>query len=220
MSTDEKPTIELAAPPDWAVKLTEKVVGVSNEVRASREESSGRFDRLEGTVTGLVGDARGLHERLTGIEGRVARIESPSTPPLAPLTSERVGALVDARASQMSLEQEAKIGKLLAAKDEEIAKLKKESATKDDLADALDKAAKVQTEAIVAGVQATIATIAKTPTAKRLTSAILPVLLLAIAAIGLKLQATVSRLQQPTQQSTVVQMSAPNAPITDAGADR
>lgn len=214
----EKPTVKMETPPDWAISLTAKVVDIAKDVKESRDESSDRFDRLEGTVTVLVGDHRGLHARVTDIEARIARVESPTNPPL---TSQRVGAIAEASASKMNLEQDAKIGLLLAAKDEEIAKLRAESATKDDIAKALEDASKVQTEAIVAGVKTTIDTIAKTPTAKRLTSAIVPVLLLAMAVIGYRLEAELSKLRAaPQQQSTVVQLAAPVTVYADAGADR
>ena len=121
--------------------------------------------------------------------------------------------------SSMDLDHEAKLGLVMGQLAEERAKrekLENESATKADIAKALDDAATVQTAAIVAGVK----TIAETPTVKKLTGAILPVLLVAIAIIGLKLQASLSRLQaQPQTQMTTVQL-APAAASPDAGAPK
>lgn len=205
MSNDEKTTTHLEAVPAWAVELSRNVVNIR-----------GNVEILTGDMTSMKIDIRALQQ---------FKLDMEAAP--KPVTSERVGAMVDVRASQMSLEQDAKVGLLLAAKDEEIAKLRKESATKEDIAKALEEAAKVQTEAIVAGVTTTFDNIVKTPTAQKLKGAIVPVLMIAISIIGLKLTMLLTKLEQtqqaPQQQSTVVQLApapALSAHITDAGADQ
>ncbi len=217
MSTDDMPrqptTTQLEAVPPWAVKLTEKVVVGLSTIEARLDSQDTKLDKA--ITEGIEANVRldRVETRLGKAEGRLDIFE------------ERVGRTsVGVRGlSQVDMEHEAKLANALTDLAEEKAKreaLEKNSATKSDLATALDDAAKVQTEAIVAGVKATIDTIAKTPTAKRLTSAIVPVLMVAIAIIGIKLQASLSRLQAaPQQQSTVVQI-APLPIPADAGVDR
>ncbi len=196
MSNDEKQTTttQLEAVPAWAVELSRNVVNIR-----------GNVEILTGDMTSMKIDIRALQQ---------FRIDVESAP--RPVTSERAAAIVAASASKVSLEQDAKVGLLLAAKDEEIATLKANSATKEDIAKALDEVTEAQTKAILGAVDA----FAAKPLVKKLTGAIVPVLMLAIAVIGLKLQASLARLQTaPQQQSTVVQIASSPPPV-DAGVDR
>lgn len=119
--------------------------------------------------------------------------------------------------SSVDLDHEAKLGLAMAALTEEKAKreaLEKNAATKEDVQKMLTKAAEEQTAAIVVGVQ----TVMKTPTAQKLKNAIVPVLLTAMAIIGLKLMAVLHKLQEaPPAPPTVVQL-APVTVYADAGA--
>jgi hypothetical protein len=195
MSSEEKPTVELAKAPDWAIKLTEKVVGVGNAV-----------GRLADEVSQMGLDVKDLRAADRRHEDDIRRL------------SERTKD-TNASASSSSLEHEAKLGRVLAELAEEKAKtasLEKNGATKNDVKTMLDEASKEQTGAIVTAVE----TLVKTPTAQKLKSAIVPVILVAISIIGIKLTMLLTKLQEspPTTQTTTVQVQ--NAPIADAGADR
>jgi len=185
-----KPTVELETPPAWAVSIAKNVAAI----RGNTEALAHQFDLLRTEVSSL------QQWRLD--EGRNPRHA---------LTSIRVREVIDERASQMNLEQDARIAALLVQKDEKISKLEAESATKAEMKDMLAKAADAQTEAIVAGVK----TVLSTPTAQRLKGALVPVLMIAISLIGLKLTAAVTKLEE----RPVVQL----APVTvhaDAGEDK
>ena len=94
---------------------------------------------------------------------------------------------------------------------------KADAATKADVERMLADAAKEQTAAIVVGVE----TLMKTPTAQRLKSALVPVLMVAITIIGIKLTMVLNKLQEApaTTQTNVVQL-APVTVYADAGSDR
>jgi folylpolyglutamate synthase/dihydropteroate synthase len=121
--------------------------------------------------------------------------------------------------SSAGLEHEAKLGLALAALAEEKAKrerLEKNAATKEDVEKMLADASKEQTAAIVVSVE----TLMKTPTAQKLKSALLPVLMVAIAIIGIKLTMILNNLQEaPPPLPTVVQLS-PVTVYADAGKDQ
>lgn len=207
MSDDmpEQPkTVRIETPPDWAVAMSERMVA--------------EFGKTNANIAIVSNDLGVVKERLGIVEDWKRKQELvPSIPPPSPLTSQRVGAIVDERASQMNLEQDARFAVMLVAKDEEIAKLRAESATKADIAKALDDAARTQTAAIVEGVKATVDTIAKTDTWQKLKGALVPVLMVAIALIGIKLQAAVAKLETtPAPAPSVVYVAAPH----DAGADQ
>lgn len=196
----EKPTTKMEAVPEWAIALT-------NKVQEGFRQTNTNIDLLTGDLQTVKAEVRILTAWKIAVES------NPTTPP--PITSERVKAVIESHPSQMDLETAAKLGQALAELSEERAKrekLEKESATKEDVKKLLDDAAKVQTAAIVSEVM-------KTPTAQKLKSAVVPVLLLVLTLVGLKLQAAVSRLQgPPTTQSNVVQVS-PVTVYADAGAE-
>lgn len=200
-----KPTVNLPAMTDRAI--LEEVARVGRETAAT-------VNTMRRDVDTLLVDGRAINLRMAGVEGRIAKLESPTHPP-PPLTSVRVREVVDERASQMNMEQDARIAALLVQKDEKIAKLEAESATKAEMKTMLEEAAKVQTEAIVAGVN----TVMKTPTAQKLKGAIVPVLMIAISLIGLKLQASLTKLEERPAPPTVVQL-APVTVYADSGADQ
>ena len=196
---DQPQTTKIEAPPQWAQELSKNVTFIRVNVETLHSEFST-----------LRVDVRSLQQwRLDEERRRDASVAPP------PLTSVRVGEIVDVRASQMNMEQDARIAALLVEKDAKIAKLEAESATKEDVAKLLEDAAKVQTEAIVEGVN----TIMKTPTAQKLKGAIVPVLMAAIALIGIKLQASLTKLEERPVTPTVVQL-APVTVYADAGADK
>lgn len=198
MSNDkhtEKPTVKMEPPPDWAIALSTKVVDGFSEVRADLETV-----KAEGQRTNL---------RLTRQEVRMDDVE----------TRLANNSMRAKQSTGVDMDHEAKLGLALASLAEEKAKreaLEATAATKEDITKALEKATDAQTKAIIGAVDA----FAARPLVKRVTSVAVPVLMLAIAVIGLKLQASLSRLQAPPQQqSTVVQMTTGPVPA-DAGADQ
>ncbi len=88
---EQKKTVELEAVPPWAIELT----------RATKDG----FLRLDAHVATLMGESSSLHARVGLIEGRLAKVETPSVVPPAPITSVRV----ESHPSQMDLEQQAKL---------------------------------------------------------------------------------------------------------------
>lgn len=213
-----KPTVKFAEVPPWAIELTQSVKGGFARQDERFDSVDVRLDGLEGAdktlankVQDMSVDIRQLRDADVRHEEQFRRLSMPQP---APLTSERVREVVDVRASAMNLEQDARIALLLASKDEEIAKLRAESATKEDIAKALDAAAKAQTVAIVEGVKE----LAKTPTAQKLKNALVPVLMIAIAIIGIKLTAMLAKLEAAPPQP--VQQLAPTVIYVDAGADK
>jgi hypothetical protein len=88
---EEKPTVELEQVPKWAVELTSSVKAMA------------------GSVSMLVEDGKGNNLRFAGIEGRLARLESPTNPPPPPFTSEMVRGIVDDHPSKTDMEHEARI---------------------------------------------------------------------------------------------------------------
>jgi hypothetical protein len=61
LKPDEKPTVEMAPPPAWAVELSKRVVDGFASVEA-------RLDTVETNVTILVDDKRSVNDRLSRIE--------------------------------------------------------------------------------------------------------------------------------------------------------
>ncbi len=103
-------------------------------------------------VTILMDDRPALHSRIAGIEGRLARIETPSIAPPAPLTSTRVHAIINEHPSQMDLDTAAQLGVAIGALNEERAKreqLEKSVVTKEDVATVVSDATAAQTVALV-----------------------------------------------------------------------
>lgn len=190
----EKPTVKMESPPEWAIALSTKVVEGFNEVRADLETV-----KAEGQRTNL---------RLTRQEVRMDDVE----------TRLANNSMRAQQSTGVDLDHAAKLGLALADLAEEKAKreaLGKTSATKDDVKKMLADASKEQTAAIFVGVQALM----QTPTAQKLKGAIVPVLMVAIAIIGLKLTLILNRLQEAPgpQQTNVVQL-APVTVYADAGA--
>lgn len=121
--------------------------------------------------------------------------------------------------SSVGMEHEAKLGIALAALAEEKAKREKleaDAATKEDVKTMLAKASEEQTAAIVVGVE----TLMKTPTAQKLKSALVPVLMVAITIIGIKLTMILNKLQETAPSLPTVVQLAPVTVYADAGADR
>ncbi len=88
MSTDEKPTVEFDAVPDWAVKLTERMI---------RE-----FTNTNANISTVANDVTIVKQRVGILETWKATVEStPSVPP--PLTSMQVRAIADEHPSKVDL---------------------------------------------------------------------------------------------------------------------
>ncbi len=100
--SDEMPeqpkTTRLEAVPSWASELATAVRNIALNV--------GTMNQSLGV---LMEDRPVLHSRLAGVEGRLARIETPSIPPPAAITSERVRAITDSYTSKVDLEQQARL---------------------------------------------------------------------------------------------------------------
>lgn len=126
---DEKVTVEIPSPPPWAVEMAKSL----NEVKTG--------------VSTLMEDGKGLNLRMAAVEGRIAKLESPSIPPLPPITSERVRAVVDGHTSQADLEQQAKLAEIIikdTERDKHIAEtraLAEKAATKEDVQALAERAA-------------------------------------------------------------------------------
>jgi len=126
---ESKPTVQLPAMTDRAL-----LEDLARTMRAGFR----RVERIEITVSALGDNYQGMNLRMATMEGRVAKLEYPSSipPPPAPITSVRVRDLIESHPSQMDLEHEAKLAMALVALAEEKAKrekLESESATKADL---------------------------------------------------------------------------------------
>ncbi len=79
MSTDEKPTVEIPAVPDWAVKMTERMLS--------------EFVKTNANIALVSGEVGVVKERLAVVEDWKRKQEAiPSVPPL---TSERVREIAD-----------------------------------------------------------------------------------------------------------------------------
>jgi hypothetical protein len=209
MSNDEMPpqpkTTQLPQVPEWAIELTRSVKGGFAAVN-DRLDGLERTDKtLADKVSDMSVDIRQLRDADVRHEDEFRR--------LSVRTKD-----TSANASSASLEHEAKLGLALADLAEERAKreaLEKTAATKKDVEEMLTKAAEEQTTAIVVGVK----TVMATPTAQKLKNAIVPVLMVAIAIIGVKLTLVLNKLQETPAPPTVVQL-APVTVYADAGADR
>ncbi len=128
---DQPKTVEIRAMTDRALleDLARTVTNVANNVGEMRQD-----------VTTLMADRPVLHSRLAGVEGRIARLESPSMQPPAPLTSEHVRAVIDEHPSRMDLETAARQAEEIVKNQErdrriaETLELATQAATKDDVA--------------------------------------------------------------------------------------
>ncbi len=101
------------------------------------------------SVAVLMEDRPVLHSRLAGVEGRLARIETPSHPPPAPLTSSRVQAIINETPSQLDLETQAQLAGLIVQHAKEKAELEAKVVTKADVAAVVADATTLQTAALV-----------------------------------------------------------------------
>ncbi len=212
---EQPKTLEL----DAVQVLSQLIKGVSAEVKASREETTASFVKVDDRLTSqdrkldkVVTEGIEANVRMTRFENRLEVLEkSPSTPPL---NSTGVKALIDGHPSQVTLETQAKLAeaiieqaKLRDAIHETRAKVELQPSKED-----LKKANELQAEAIVGAVL-------KTPTMQKLKNALVPVLMVAISIIGLKLTMILSKLEekQPVPATPVVLL----APVyVDAGGDR
>lgn len=93
-----KKTVEVATVSDRA--LLEKLLASSVDVAA-------KVNSLTGNVHTLMGESTSLHARMGLMEGRVAKLETPSIIPAPPLTSTGIKALINQHPSQMDLELQA-----------------------------------------------------------------------------------------------------------------
>lgn len=107
MSADEKPTVEFTAAPDWAVKMTERFLA--------------EFGKTNANISIVSNDLGVVKDRLIIVEDWKRSQESASRPP--PLTSERVHAVAEEHASQVSMESEAQLAQERAAREELAAKV-------------------------------------------------------------------------------------------------
>ncbi len=99
-------------------------------------------------VAVLMEDRPVLHSRLAGVEGRLARIETPSHPPPSPLTSSRVQAIINETPSQLDLETQAQVANLIVQHAKEKAELEAKVVTKEDVDAVVSKATDLQTTAL------------------------------------------------------------------------
>jgi len=205
MSTDEKPTVEIPAVPLWAVELSKVVNGMAT------------------SVSTLVEDGKGMNLRVAGIEGRLARLESPTNPPPAPLTTDRVHALIDEHPSQLNLEIQARQAEQIikdAERDRKIAEthdLASKAATKDDVAalsagtatkaevkELVETANKAQVSAIVEGVKGLQKLAEKSPTVRGLLMALAALALVLITAATNYVTTRAAQPPAPTSTSITV----------------
>ena len=100
MSADEKPTVEIAAPPPWAIELTKRV-------------TSG-FVEMKADISIVANDVSITKDRLGVVEGRILVLEDARK-----VTSMRVGA-----ASDVDLAHEAQLAQERAAREELAVKVK------------------------------------------------------------------------------------------------
>ncbi len=193
MSAEEKPTVEIASVPDWAVKMTERFLERMNAGFSTVEDRLTSQDtKLDKAITeGIEANVRldRVETRLGKAEGRLDTFE------------ERVGRTSTGvrGLSQVDAEHEAKLGLALADLADEKAKREKleaESATKADL----KKVADAQTTDIVLSLEA-VATRNKT----------VRMLLIALAALAfLAMNAATNYLTRgsPAQQpATTIQVN-------------
>lgn len=161
---DTKTTVEMQAPPEWAIAMKQDIV-------------SG-FARVEANLAVQGTELHTLGARVGVIEGRMSVVESRQT-----ISSERVK-----QGSAVDLTHEADIADI--------------RATVEALAARPDTGAQVL---------AAIDKLAERPLVKRLTAAVVPVLLLAISLLGVKLQAQMAKLEAvaPAPAPSVVYVPAP-----------
>jgi hypothetical protein len=116
MSEEEKKTVEFAAPPEWAVKMSERMVS--------------EFQKTNANIALVSGEVVVVKERLAVVEDWKRKQESMPPPP--PITSERVKAIVDGHTSQPDLKLAAQQADII-AKIAETHALAQNAATKEDM---------------------------------------------------------------------------------------
>jgi len=127
----EKPTVEISAPPDWAVKLTEKVVG-------GFANTESRFDKTDANIELVATDLKNTKEDLRVTKESIA-LKFLELERSQPLTSERAHAIVVEHTSQVDMEAQAREAAQIvkdAERDRQIAEtraLAEKAATKDDV---------------------------------------------------------------------------------------
>lgn len=141
MSNDEKPTVEIAAVPDWAVKLTEKVVGGFTAVNV-------RLDGLEGTDKTLANEVARMSTAVDDLRAADRRHEDDVR-----RLSDRIKA-----PSSADLSNESLIASEIVARTELAAKVDALTATQEvqlAILSRLDKVASNPTVKVIAGMIAT-----------------------------------------------------------------
>ncbi len=102
---DAKPTVSMAQVTDRALieDLGRLVRNIADNVGTVSQN-----------VSTLMEDRPVLHSRLAGVEGRLARIETPTNPPPPPINSTGVRALIEGHPSQLDLDTAAKLAGAIA----------------------------------------------------------------------------------------------------------
>ncbi len=105
---EAKPTKALPKDEIMQAQLSQLLTRAT-ETRDAVARTDTKVDRLAVNVDTLMGESTSLHGRVGLIEGRIAKLETPSIVPPSPITSVRVREILDATPSQMDLEQQAKL---------------------------------------------------------------------------------------------------------------
>jgi hypothetical protein len=198
MSTDDKPpmppqpkTLEIPAVQVPANTLD----AVLTEMRAMRIESRDANQELRADIQLISSDLQIVKGRVSLVESRLNEQDDRGAKHSGGLTRE----------SRVNEEQSAAIASVIVKQDETAVKVDALSADVTALTVKVDAIAnKPDTAALVLG---EVRELAKTPTAKKILSAALPVILLAISAIGIKLQMSVTKLE--AKPDTVQVQAAP-----------
>lgn len=201
---DEKKTVEIAAVPEWAVKMTERILSELGKTNANIA--------LVSTDMGVV------KERLGIVEDWKRKLEQgPSIPPPPPLTSERVRAVIDGHPSQMDLKTQAELAETIAKdieRDRKIAEtheglqaLAATAATKDDVAKlAADTATKAEVKTIADAQTTDIVTSLEKLAARNKTVRNLLIALGGLAFLAVN-AATTYLMRPPAPQPTQIQVT-------------
>ena len=105
---DEKSTVELPAPPAWAIELSTRMQESMAKVQASVESVEGRLDKMQAAVDGLIESDKSLAARVVRGETRQDEFEQ-----WRARASERAK-----QPSQLDLEQSAQIAATKVAHDQ------------------------------------------------------------------------------------------------------
>lgn len=185
----EKPTVKFEAPPDWAVKLTENVVNLREDVRTGREETKADFALLAGQFESLESDVRGMQSWRVRIDDRL-----------------KSNSLRAQATSSVDLEQDAKLAQALMQLADEKARadrLEASAATKADVQRLADVTATKAEIKVIADAQTTdIVTSVESlsqrnKTVRRLLQATAALAFVAINAATLYLMRPAPQLPQP-----------------------